>query len=570
MKTLALTTCALALATLGCAGLGKLRLSPDLAAIHVMHLYPGAEPDAVEQMVAVPVEATLQGEPGVVSVDAWSFEGASVVSAWHDPTQTDSAALRMALYERLGSRQDMLPVDAQGGWLRIGGIEERLVARMAVSGGDGWSDCARDLATAAQRVPGVEEARLTGHPYQRLALRVDPVRLATWGLSLEQLREALDPQIVLPPGTIRAMEPPVVERPEELMASVVAVHEDQPVHLRDLATASLERDPGTERVLADSLPAALLTVFRQPTADEHEVRATLHDALEGAVNGCAQGVGAVDLHPEEPVLVVELDLPPAGNEQEAASMLTQLAADLGPAHVVMEIGRPPHAVLNTVDCGRARLLLRFEDALPESALERLAAQIEATPSLVLRTWEGREASRMTIIVTGPDREAVVNTAAVLRGNLDPPGTTAVNDGGGPVQPEIRIHPDRARLAALGLTQQQVALAARMATSCLPVSQAAIPSGFVPASLCIGDATETATEAVQQATLQGPSGVVPLSAVADIEITASPSALWRHDMRPAVRLTITSSHPDDSAVREAAFEAMISARLTPGVTVEIED
>lgn len=569
MKLLFTTSCALALVTLGCAGMSALRAPPERAVIHVTHHYAGASPSEVEQLLTHAVEVAVMGEPGVLRVDAWSFEGASVVNVWHDPSETDSIALRGALYDRLGPLQHQLPEGAEGAWLRIGGLERRIVARLAISRGDRGHDCARDLATAAQRVPGVEEARVTGHPYQRLALRADPDRLKAYGLTISELKEALLPTVELPPGAVRVHEPPEIQNPHELMRRVVAQLDGTPVSLRDLATASLERDPTTERVLFDGAPGALLTVYHQPGVAVDELRAALDPALGGAANGCSQETAVVDLRPSGPVLGVEIVALPETPEEDIASMLRQLAAELEPKHAIIELGRPHHPALNTTDGDQARLLLRWRDEAPQGARERLAASIDAVPSLAVRSWEGVGAALPAIIVAGEDREALDRTVSALAHTLAQDGISA-DDGRGHPRPEVLVHVDRERLAALGLTHHRVAQAARLATSCLAVTQAATPSGFVPAALCLGEASEAHIDGIRQAVIQSPGGLVPLSAVADLEIAEEPRALYRMDLQPAARLSVTSLHTDEQVLFDAISATVAATPLPAGVAVWLDD
>ena len=118
-------------------------------------------------------------------------------------------------------------------------------------------------------------------------MRIDPDRLVAHNVSTEQVVDAVhNSNIIESPGLIEEnhqLELVLIsgqaKKPEELNSIVVAMVNNAPVTLADVATVGAGVEPEYTMVTADGHPAALVNINRQPDANTvavaDEVRQTL-------------------------------------------------------------------------------------------------------------------------------------------------------------------------------------------------------------------------------------------------------------------------------------------------------
>ena len=172
---------------------------PDLSDVQVIvkTAYPGQAPRVVEDQVTYPLATALLAVPGAVSVRGYSFFGDSFVYVIFDD-QTDLYWARSRVLEYLSQTASQLPQgvapalgpDASGvGWI----YEYVLVDR---TGGHDLAQlrALQDwfLRFELQTVPGVAEVATVGGMVRQYQVVVDPDRLSAFGLSLADLRRAIE------------------------------------------------------------------------------------------------------------------------------------------------------------------------------------------------------------------------------------------------------------------------------------------------------------------------------------------------------------------------------------------
>ena len=172
---------------------------PDLSDVQVIvkTAYPGQAPRVVEDQVTYPLATALLAVPGAVSVRGYSFFGDSFVYVIFDD-QTDLYWARSRVLEYLSQTASQLPQgvapalgpDASGvGWI----YEYVLVDR---TGGQDLAQlrALQDwfLRFELQTVPGVAEVATVGGMVRQYQVVVDPDRLSAFGLSLADLRRAIE------------------------------------------------------------------------------------------------------------------------------------------------------------------------------------------------------------------------------------------------------------------------------------------------------------------------------------------------------------------------------------------
>lgn len=171
---------------------------PDLSDLQVIikTSYPGQAPEVVEDQVTYPITTAMLSVPHTTAVRGYSFFGDSYVYVIFDEG-TDIYWARTRVLEYLNQVSDSLPrearpalgPDATGvGWIYEYALTDR-------SGEHDLSQLRslQDwfLKFELQTVPGVSEVATVGGMVKQYQVVVDPDRLRAFGVSIEQLRRAV-------------------------------------------------------------------------------------------------------------------------------------------------------------------------------------------------------------------------------------------------------------------------------------------------------------------------------------------------------------------------------------------
>jgi multidrug efflux pump subunit AcrB len=233
--------------------------------------------------VTRPIEEAMNGIPGVVRIRSTTQRGGCDINLFFDWKVDILESLQM-VQERLAQMAASLPPGAS-----IRRIDRLTFAVFPVAGYSMISDgrdpaSLRDLATYVvrprlTRLPGVAAVAVAGGETREFHVTVDPTRLVARGVSLEQVVDAVNKaNVVASPGLIEenhqlelALVSGQAKKPEELSPIVIAVVNNAPVTLADVAIIGEGVAPNYTKVTADGHPAVLLNITRQPDANTVDV-----------------------------------------------------------------------------------------------------------------------------------------------------------------------------------------------------------------------------------------------------------------------------------------------------------
>lgn len=171
---------------------------PDLSDVQVIvrTSYPGQAPQIVENQVTYPLATTMLSVPGAKTVRGFSFFGDSFVYVLFEDG-TDLYWARSRVLEYLNQVQGRLPAsakpslgpDATGvGW----------IYQYALVDKTGQHDLAQlralqdwFLKFELKSLPNVAEVASVGGMVQQMQVTLDPIKLAAYGISYTQVRDAL-------------------------------------------------------------------------------------------------------------------------------------------------------------------------------------------------------------------------------------------------------------------------------------------------------------------------------------------------------------------------------------------
>ncbi|MEP7012707.1 MAG: efflux RND transporter permease subunit [Acidobacteriota bacterium] len=215
---------------------------------------PGLSPEQVEQLVTRPVEAAVNGAPGLASLRSESIPGLSVVTLIF-AEGSDVQAARQGVAERLASLSGSLPagipapkvsplVSSTMDLLKIGLVSEGVdtVDPFALRDLADWTLKPRLLA-----VPGVARLTVFGGSVRQIQILPDFDRMAAYGLVLSDLAGAARGALALRGAgfvdlaaqRVLISTPTPSPDPEVLGATVVAVRSGVAIHLSDVSKVVL-------------------------------------------------------------------------------------------------------------------------------------------------------------------------------------------------------------------------------------------------------------------------------------------------------------------------------------------
>ena len=218
---------------------------------NVLIPFPGAAVRDVEQMVAIPAEQVLSQINGVEHVMSIASPGLAVLTVQFKVGVPRTEAL-VRLYDTVNSNADWLPagLGVLAPIIKPKGIEDVPIVTLTLfstNDANGTYDLERvahSIEADLKRVPGTREVTTIGGPGRAVRVELDPARMASTGVTVTDLRGALQSaNLGLPLGELLsgnravALESgPFLKDAREVGELVVGVRAGKPVFLQDVTT----------------------------------------------------------------------------------------------------------------------------------------------------------------------------------------------------------------------------------------------------------------------------------------------------------------------------------------------
>src|SRR5215213_3968424 len=266
---------------------------PDLTAptVTVLTESHGLAPEEVESLVTLPIEAAMNGTAGVFRVRSNSAIGISIVFVEFE-FGTDIYRARQLATEKLqqvrmpaGVPPPVLgPISSTMGEIMLISMTSKQTTPMELRSLADWVVRPRLLG-----VSGVSQVMIIGGETKQFQVLVDPAKLADYGVTLEQVTEAVGASNANAAGGF--LERPNEEylirgrarvySPEDVGDSVVTVRDGTPILVKNVATVragpALKRGDGS----FNGQPAVVATIQKQPGANTLEVTGQIETTLAG-------------------------------------------------------------------------------------------------------------------------------------------------------------------------------------------------------------------------------------------------------------------------------------------------
>ncbi len=237
---------------------------PDLSDVQVIIFtkYPGQGPQIVEDQVTYPLTTKMLSVPGAIDVRGYSFFGFSMVYIIFEDG-TDLYWARSRVLEYLSSMQSQLPKgvspelgpDATGlGWVYEYVLKSKTRSLAELRSIQDWF-----LRYELTAVPGVSEVASLGGYVKQYQVNIDPIKLASYNISLEKIKTAIKKSNndvggrLLEMGEMEFMVRGLgyIKNKKDLEMVAIGVNKatGTPIYLRDVA--SIDIGPELRRGLAD-------------------------------------------------------------------------------------------------------------------------------------------------------------------------------------------------------------------------------------------------------------------------------------------------------------------------------
>jgi len=206
--------------------------------------YIGVSPEDVESLITIPIENELAGVKDLKTMKSTSAEGVSIISLEFEPEVDIEEALQK-VRDGVNRAKPDLPQDAEDPTVQEISLDNMPIMLIDMAGTQDQEvlkDLADNLKDELKRIPGVLNVKVAGGTERQIRVQIDPARLASYGLSLNDVSSAIGNENVnIPGGEVQADASTFLLRvPGELKSAQdvegVAIKRigDRPVYVRDV------------------------------------------------------------------------------------------------------------------------------------------------------------------------------------------------------------------------------------------------------------------------------------------------------------------------------------------------
>ncbi|WP_374317438.1 efflux RND transporter permease subunit [Aquabacterium sp.] len=289
----------------------------DVTMANVIVPFPGASTKDVEQMVSTPAEQVLSQMTGVEHVTSMSRTGVAILTVQFKVGVTRTEAL-VRLHDTLRDNTDWLPrgLGVMEPIVKPKGIDDVPIVALTLfstnpnTGAFDLERVAHSIEADLKRVKGTREVTTLGGPGRAIMVEIDPARLNSTGVTVADLRMALQSaNMGLPVGdlisgnrTVAVEAGPFLKDARDVGELLVGVQAGKPVHLQDVArvedgplpparyvwhgTTAKASAEAASAVPAGDYPAVTIAVTKKPGENAIDVANALMarvDALKNTV-----------------------------------------------------------------------------------------------------------------------------------------------------------------------------------------------------------------------------------------------------------------------------------------------
>jgi len=252
----------------------------DYPTIQILTFYPGASPDVMVSSVTAPMERQFGQIPGLSQMTSVSSYGGSLITLQFNLDQNIDIA-EQEVQAAINAAGTYLPAGLPNPpiYSKVNPADSPIVTLALTSDALPMSKV-EDLAdtTLAQKIsqlPGVGLVTISGGQKPAVRIQANPTALASYGLSLEDLRSGLAAANTdQAKGNLQnAQQSFTIDANDQIFSSadykpiVIAYKDGAPVRVQDVATVTDSVENVQQAAWMNRTPAVIVNVQRQPGAN---------------------------------------------------------------------------------------------------------------------------------------------------------------------------------------------------------------------------------------------------------------------------------------------------------------
>lgn len=219
--------------------------------ISVVTFYPGASPDVIASKITRPMEESIAEANGIRTISSESREQVSVISIEFNREMDIEDALN-DVRDKVSKARKQLPADVDPPIVQKASSPDNLVAFLEVESDTKDIKEVSHIASTVikdrvQSIPGINNVAIVGEHKYAMRLRFDPIKLAAYKLTPEDIRQALlRENIDVPSGRVEGNNSELSIRTlgrltteNDFAEMIVKQTENAVIRLKDVGSAEL-------------------------------------------------------------------------------------------------------------------------------------------------------------------------------------------------------------------------------------------------------------------------------------------------------------------------------------------
>lgn len=267
--------------------------SIDPAIINVSTSYTGANASIIESQITEPLEKAINSIDGIRNISSSSNQGRSNITVeFHLGKNLEEAANDVR--DKVSQAIRSLPqdIDAPPVVSKADADSEPIISMIMQSDRRSHleiSDYAENvIAQRIQTIPGVSSVQIWGQKRYAMRIWLDPVKLASYGVTVAEIYSALNAQNVeLPSGKIKGQNTELMvntmgnlSTEEEFNNIIILAQGEKIVRLQDVGRASLEAENLETKLSQSGLPMIGMAIIPQPGTNYIEIADAFYAEFE--------------------------------------------------------------------------------------------------------------------------------------------------------------------------------------------------------------------------------------------------------------------------------------------------
>lgn len=266
--------------------------SIDNPIISVSCSYPGANADVIENQITEPLEQNINGIPGIRSLTSVSQQGNCRITVEFE-LSVDLETAANDVRDKVSRAQRYLPRDCDPPTVSKADADARPILMVAIQSDKRslleLSEIA-DLTVKEQlqTIPEVSSVQIWGEKRYCMRLWLDPIKMAGYGITPMDVKQALDRENVeLPSGSIEGNTVELSIRTmgqmhstEEFNDLIVKSTGNSTIRLSDIGRAELSPRDLKSYMKMNGVPMVGVVVVPQPGANHINIADAVHERME--------------------------------------------------------------------------------------------------------------------------------------------------------------------------------------------------------------------------------------------------------------------------------------------------